>query len=129
MPASAKNSEKSNHSKRQDMAAALLEDVLKYLKINKEITKDNFAFRIVTVGSFGIFMLCSILSGLTTYFGEKAIVCHVPEKEEFQEIMEQYCYMHGSYDLTRRENENCFEAGDKAISSNGDDDNEVRLLF
>ena len=75
MLASAENSEKSNHSKRQDMAAALLEDVLKYLKLNKEITKDNFAFRIVTVGSFGIFMLCSILNGLTTYFGE-AIVCH-----------------------------------------------------
>ena len=89
MLASAENSEKSNHSKRQDMAAALLEDVLKYLKLNKEITKDNFAFRIVTVGSFGIFMLCSILSGLTTYFGEKAIVCHVPGKEEFKEIMEQ----------------------------------------
>merc|ERR1712141_594566 len=125
------NSKLSNHSKRQDMAAALLEDVLKYLKLNKEITKDNFAFRIVTVGSFGIFMLCSILSGLTTYFGEKAIVCHVPGKEEFQEIMEQYCYMHGSYDLTRRENENCFEAGDKAISSNGDDDNEtdIRTMY
>merc|ERR1712062_579335 len=39
--------------------------------------------------------------------------------------------MHGSYDLTRRENENCFEAGDKAISSNGDDDNEtdVRTMY
>ena len=71
-------------------------------------------------------MLCSILNGLTTYFGE-AIVCHGAGDK--QKIMEQYCYMHGSYDLTRRENENCFEAGDKAISSNGDDDNEVRLLF
>merc|ERR1712047_167175 len=123
--------EKSNHSKRQDMAAAILDDVLKYLKLNKEITKDSFAFRIVTVGSFGIFMLCSILSGLTTYFGEKAIVCHVQEKEEFQEIMEHYCYMHGTYDLTRQENENCFKAGKKDISSDGDDDNEndVRTLY
>merc|ERR1712047_124681 len=110
--------EKSNHSKRQDMAAAILDDVLKYLKINKEITKDNFAFRIVTVGSFGIFMLCAILNGLTTYFGGKAIVCHVQEKEEFQEIIEQYCYMHGSYDLTRQGNENCFKAGDPPVGTN-----------
>merc|ERR1712049_15842 len=33
--------------------------------------------------------------------------------------------------MGRRENENCFEAGDKAISSNGDDDNEtdVRTMY
>merc|ERR1712141_400682 len=120
--------EKSNHSKRQDMAAAILDDVLKYLKINKEITKDNFAFRIVTVGSFGIFMLCAILNGLTTYFGGKAIVCHVQEKEEFQEIIEQYCYMHGSYDLTRRENENCFKAGEPEVPSDGSK-NDVRTIY
>ena len=113
MLASAENSEKSNHSKRQDMAAALLEDVLKYLKLNKEITKDNFAFRIVTVGSFGIFMLCSILNGLTTYFGE-AIVCHGAGDK--QKIMEQYCYMHGSYDLKQSSgkwNENCFKSSEE----------------
>merc|ERR1712047_16609 len=112
--------EKSNHSKRQDMAAALLEDVLKYLKVNKEITKDNFAFRIVTVGSFGIFMLCSILNGLTTYFGD-AIVCD--GAGEKQKIMEQYCYMHGSYDLKQSSgkwSENCFKSGEE---------NEVRTMY
>merc|ERR1712226_953986 len=120
--------EKSNHSKRQDMAAAILDDVLKYLKINKEITKDNFAFRIVTVGSFGIFMLCSILNGLTTYFGE-AIVCD-GAPEEKQKIMEQYCYMHGSYDLKRVENENCFKAGEPEVSSDGSKaKNDVRTMY
>merc|ERR1711953_1153505 len=111
--------EKPKHSQRQDMAD-LLKNVLQYLKVKKEITKDNVAFRIVTVGSFGIFMLCSILNGLTTYFGG-AIVCHGAGDK--QKIMEQYCYMHGSYDLKQSSgkwNENCFKSSEE---------NEVRTMY
>merc|ERR1712029_17946 len=76
--------EKSKHFQRQDMAD-LLKNVLEYLKVNKPVTKDNVAFRIVTVGSFGIFMLCSILNGLTSYFGDP-IIC-----KDRDSLMEAEC--------------------------------------
>merc|ERR1712049_69765 len=64
--------------------------------------------------------MCSILNGLTTYFGE-AIVCHGAGDK--QKIMEQYCYMHGSYDLKQSSgkwNENCFKSSEE---------NEVRTMY
>merc|ERR1712029_313053 len=102
--------EKSKHFQRQDMAD-LLKNVLQYLKVKKEITKDNVAFRIVTVGSFGIFMLCSIINGVTIYAGHP-IICD--EKAAIgTELIEAQCWLHGSYDLGIRlkeelEHENCY---------------------
>jgi len=83
--------------------AEILKNVLEYLKVNKEVTKDNVAFRIVTVGSFGIFMLCSILNGVTIKFGDP-IICHGREP-----LMEAECWLHGSYDLDNKHiwNDNC----------------------
>ena len=88
--------------------ADLLKDALKYLKVNKVVTKDNVAFRIVTVGSFNIFMLCSILNGWTSYFG-KPITCDGSVNEPLMEIN---CWLHGSYNLSSiyRQDKNCFKS-------------------
>jgi len=98
------NSEKPKHSQCQDMAD-LLKNVLEYLKVKKEITKDNVAFRIVTVGSFGVFMLCSFLNGLTIYLGNP-IICGGDNTP----LIQAHCWLHGSYDLDGSliENKNCF---------------------
>jgi len=87
--------------------ADLLKNVLEYLKVNKPVTKDNVAFRIVTVGSFGVFMLCSILNGLTIQFGNP-IVC---DGSSNTPLIETHCWLHGSYDLRKNltENKNCFD--------------------
>ena len=101
--------------------ADLLKDALKYLKVNKVVTKDNVAFRIVTVGSFGIFMMCAILNGLTSYFGDP-IIC-----KDRDSLMEAECWMHGSYDLDNKHiwNTNCgFPNKSKSIT---DDDEEVNF--
>ena len=88
--------------------AEILKNVLQYLKVNKEVTKDNVAFRIVTVGSFGIFMLCSILNGLTSYVSTP-ITCDGSSKEPLMEIN---CWLHGSYNLSSiyLQDENCFKS-------------------
>ena len=91
--------------------ADLLKNVLQYLKVKKEITKDNVAFRIVTVGSFGIFMLCSIINGLSIYAGNP-IICNEAGGISTQ-LIEAQCWLHGSYDLGIRlkeelEHENCY---------------------
>jgi len=88
--------------------ADLLKNVLEYLKVNKKVTKDNVAFRIVTVGSFGIFMLCSILNGLTSYVSTP-ITCDGSSKEPLMEIN---CWLHGSYNLSSiyLQDENCFKS-------------------
>ena len=85
--------------------ADLLKDALKYLKVNKVVTKDNVAFRIVTVGSFGIFMMCAILNGLTSYFGDP-IIC-----KDRNPLVETECWLHGSYDMnkTYKPNYECFK--------------------
>jgi len=106
---------------RQDMAD-LLKNVLEYLKVNKPVTKDNVAFRIVTVGSFGIFMLCSILNGLTSYFGDP-IIC-----KDRDSLMEAECWMHGSYDLDNEHiwNTNCgFPNKSKSITDDDEEQPEV----
>jgi len=91
--------------------AEILKNVLEYLKVNKEVTKDNVAFRIVTVGSFNIFMLCSILNGWTSYFG-KPITCDGSTGEALMEIN---CWLHGSYNLGQVYNEtkNCFRENEE----------------
>jgi len=91
---------------RQDMAD-LLKNVLEYLKVNKPVTKDNVAFRIVTVGSFGIFMMCAILNGLTIYFGNP-IICDGTSNTP---LIEAHCWMHGSYDLRNDliDDDHCFD--------------------
>merc|ERR1711884_764730 len=100
------NSEKPKHSQRQDMAD-LLKNVLEYLKVKKEVTKDNVAFRIVTVGSFGVFMLCSMLNGLTIYFGHPIICQDTVNKP----LTEAHCWLHGSYDLRNDliDDDQCFD--------------------
>jgi len=87
--------------------ADLLKNVLEYLKVNKEVTKDNVAFRIVTVGSFGIFMMCAILNGLTIYFGNPIICQDTANKP----LTEAHCWMHGSYDLRNDliDDDHCFD--------------------
>jgi len=81
--------------------------VLEYLKVNKPVTKDNVAFRIVTVGSFGIFMMCAILNGLTIYFGHPIICQDTANKP----LTEAHCWMHGSYDLRNDliDDDHCFD--------------------
>ena len=85
--------------------ADLLKNVLEYLKVKKEVTKDNVAFRIVTVGSFGIFMMCAFLNGLTLQFGDP-IIC-----KDRDQLMETNCWYHGSYDLNKSQiwNKNCLD--------------------
>ena len=87
--------------------ADILKNVLEYLKVNKPVTKDNVAFRIVTVGSFGVFMLCSILNGLTIQFGNP-IVC---DGSSNTPLIETHCWLHGSYDMnkTYKPNYECFK--------------------
>ena len=87
--------------------ADILKNVLEYLKVNKEVTKDNVAFRIVTVGSFGIFMMCAILNGLTIYFGNP-IICDGTSNTP---LIEAHCWMHGSYDLRNDliDDDHCFD--------------------
>jgi len=92
--------------------ADILKNVLEYLKVNKPVTKDNVAFRIVTVGSFGVFMMCAILNGLTIYFGHP-IICDGTHSAHTL-LIEANCWLHGSYDLRKdlTENTNCFEDHD-----------------
>ena len=50
--------------------SALLNHLLTNLKISKEYNTDNVSFRIFTQLSFGIFVSCSLMGGLTSYIGE-----------------------------------------------------------
>ena len=75
--------------------AAILGDILKYLKVTKEITRDNVFFRIVTDASFGIFILSSIIAGMTTYIGQP-IKCHGDGANPLTEL---HCWLHGTRDL------------------------------
>ena len=77
--------------------AAILEGVLKYLKVTEEVVRDNWTFRVVTVYSFGIFMLSTILNGLTVYFGDP-IVC---DGSSNYTLMTDYCRVHGAYNLDK----------------------------
>ena len=94
------------------MAAALIGDVANYLKLTKEVTKDNVVFRIVTAGSFGVLMLSAGLAGLTTFFGEP-IVC---KNKEGNPLIEPYCWIHGTRIAPTDDNENCLDDGDADVS-------------
>jgi len=94
------------------MAAALLGDVANYLKLTKEVTKDNVVFRIVTAGSFGLLILSAGLTGLTAQFGD-AIVC---KSKEANPVMEAYCWIHGTRPIKSTpgydDSDNCLGDGD-----------------
>ena len=75
--------------------AAILGDILKYLKVNKEINRDNLFFRLVTDATFGVFILSSIIAGLTSHFGDP-IICH---SEESNPLISSHCWLHGTRDL------------------------------
>ena len=94
------------------MAAALIGDVANYLKLTKEVTKDNVVFRIVTAGSFGVLMLSAGLAGLTTFFGEP-IVC---KNKEGNPLIEPYCWIHGTRIAPTDDNENCINDSDPDVS-------------
>ena len=86
-------------------AAAFLGDILQYLKISKDTTKDNVAFRLVTKGSFGVFLICAGLAGLTTWFGDP-IVCH---ESETNKVIESYCWIHGTVNLKIQQDQKCIK--------------------
>ena len=88
------------------MAADLLGDIFQYLKLTKEVTKDNVAFRIVTAGSFGVFILSAGLAGLTTWFGDP-IVCH---GKETNMLIEAQCWIHGTRPVKTEDNDHCLDA-------------------
>ena len=88
------------------MAADLLGDIYQYLKLTKEVTKDNVAFRIVTAGSFGVFILSALLAGLTTWFGDP-IVC---KGKETNMLIEAQCWIHGTRPVATDDNDHCIDA-------------------
>jgi len=97
--------------------AAILGDILKYLKVSKEINRDNVVFRVLTDASFGVFVLSAIIGGMSTYIGDP-IVC-----QEKSAIIEAHCWLHGTRDL-----DGSLELeGQKCIDSN--DQNKVKTLY
>jgi len=96
-------------------AAAFLGDILQYLKISKDTTKDNVAFRLVTKGSFGVFLICAGLAGLTTWFGDP-IVCH---SKETNMVIESYCWIHGTVNLKIQQDQKCIKK----------DENEAKTMY
>jgi hypothetical protein len=103
------------------MSAALLGDIANYLKLTKEVTKDNVVFRIVTAGSFGLLILSAGLTGLTAQFGD-AIVC---KSKEANPVMEAYCWIHGTRPIKQIEGEDiCINDND-----DGDADDEVTTIY
>jgi len=97
--------------------AAILGDILKYLKVKKEINRDNLFFRIVTDATFGVFILSSIIAGLTSHFG-KPIICH---SEEENPLISSHCWLHGTRDLDgslELEDEHCVDSNDDNKNKN-----------
>ena len=104
----------------------VLESILPYLNINKEVTKDNVTFRILTELAFGTFMACSILVGSTSFIGE-AITCtgyKNTDDTEDTEFANTYCWIHGTRDLVGKiASEEC-QPADSDI-----EDNKTRNLY
>ena len=77
--------------------------LLEHLKFTKEVTKDNFTFRLLTQISFGIFILCSLLGGLTTYI-QDPIKCHITDDivKVDKDVFEAHCWLHGTRDLSEK---------------------------
>ena len=81
--------------------SALLNHLLTNLKISKEYNTDNVSFRIFTQLSFGIFVSCSLMGGLTSYIGEdiKCIENKDIKDSVGIEPFEYFCWIHGSKPL------------------------------
>ena len=83
--------------------SALLNHLLTHLKFSKEYNNDNVSFRIFTQLSFGIFVSCSLMGGLTSYIGED-IKCIESDsvKEVGIEVFEYHCWLHGTKPLNEK---------------------------
>jgi len=87
-------------------------DFLKTLNIKKEVNKDNWVFRVATAGSYSVLIICIIIYGLTTYFGNP-IVCDARKDKSGgsneREFSEAYCWLHGTDSFTdyRRDDQPC----------------------
>merc|ERR1712227_509418 len=87
-------------------------DFLKTLNIKKEVNKDNWVFRVATAGSYSVLIICIIIYGLTTYFGNP-IVCDARKDKSGgsneREFSEAYCWLHGtdSFKDYRRDDQPC----------------------
>ena len=85
----------------------VLETILPYLKINKEVTKDNVTFRILTELNCGIFVACSIFVCSYSWIGDP-IKCKYPtgiNTESEAEFIDNFCWIHGTRDLGTQLNE------------------------
>jgi len=81
--------------------------LLEHLKFTKEVTKDNFTFRLLTQISFGIFISCSLLGGLTTYIKDP-IKCHINKGVDIdKDVFEAHCWLHGTRDLSKELSGGC----------------------
>jgi len=101
------------------MTADFIGNFANYLKLTKEVTKDNVAFRIVTAGSFGVLMVSAALAGFSAWFGDP-IVC---QGEETNLIISSACWIHGTRPIKQIEGE------DICINDNDEDDKVTTLYY
>ena len=95
------------------MTADFIGNFANYLKLTKEVTKDNVAFRIVTAGSFGVLMVSAALAGFSAWFGDP-IVC---QGEETNLIISSACWIHGTRPIKQIEGEDvCINDNDEDVS-------------
>ena len=80
----------------------------KYLKLKKEVTKENWAFKIATKASFGVLVLCAAIEGIGggQTFGAP-IKCG---DMEFSQVVDDG-YNHGCAHLKNEELEHCADGG------------------
>mgnify|MGYP001218463752 CR=1 FL=1 len=103
----------------------VLETILPYLKINKEVTKDNVSFRILTELNFGIFVACSIFVGSTSLIGEPILCQYKGDSEPEAEFINTFCWIHGTRDLEDHiVSDECKPKHNDVIPSNGEKNDE-----
>ena len=78
--------------------AAIVKDAVKYFTLDK-VDIDNWAFKLFSKVSVGLFILASVTSIASSYWG-KPIECHGLNNKAYELA---YCWIHGSYHLTNRE--------------------------
>ena len=81
------------------MASALFKETNRYLSLDK-IDRDNWAFKLFSKMTVGIFITSAAISVASSYSG-KAIVCKDGNGKFKYGFDEQYCWLHGSRHLPR----------------------------